>query len=191
MLNHKRLTTLFVSMLAATGLATAGLSSAAWAQSDDRTGLTIGIGAGLGHLECAGEYCDGVTEALDLNAHLGALLAPQLAVTGDVWLMAHSQDRLSVSQTMVTGGIQAWVVPRLWLRAGVGVARAAYSYDATVVDIMDTTEWVPAAMAGAGVEVITGNSFVLDVQLRAGSGFFNDGDTEIRNLSLGLGANWY
>jgi hypothetical protein len=189
-----KLNTVLVSALSAITLV-AVAPSAASAQieddADDRAGLTIGIGAGMGHLECSGDMCDGVTEAGGLDAHIGVVLAPQFAIMGELWGMAHAEDRLTVAQTMATVGPQVWVVPRLWLRAGIGVARASYNYDAEVVEFMDSTDWVPAAMAAAGVELISGRDFVMDLQLRAGAGFFNEGDTEIQNLSIGLGANWY
>jgi hypothetical protein len=160
-------------------------------EEEGRAGLTIGIGVGAGHLECAGEYCNGVTEAGGLDAHAGVVFRPYLAVVGDVWAMAHTEDRLTVSQSMATIGPRVWLLPRLWLSAGIGVARASYNYDAEIVEIEDSTEWNPAGMAAFGVELLSGDKFALDVQMRTGTGFFNDGDTRIYNLSLGIGANWY
>jgi hypothetical protein len=186
--------TLLLSALSAITLISVAPTVAAADQlqeEDSRAGITIGIGAGLGHLECTGDMCDGVTEAGGLDAHIGLVFLPQFALMADVWGMAHYENRLTVSQSMVTVGPQVWLLPRVWLRAGVGVARASYNYDAEIVEFMDSTDWVPAAMAAAGVELIGGNDFVMDLQLRAGSGFFNDADTEVRNISLGIGANWY
>ncbi|ACY17171.1 outer membrane beta-barrel protein [Haliangium ochraceum] len=157
---------------------------------EQRSGFTIGLGLGGGHLECEGEGCDGVTEAGGINVNAGVMLSPNFAIMGDVWAMGHTEDRLTLTHSMLTVGPQVWFGP-LWARAGVGAARASFNYDAGIVDVMDETETVPAAMVGAGVEVLSTPEFALDLNLRAGSGFFNDGDTRVQNLSLGVGANWF
>lgn len=156
-----------------------------------RDGLLIGVGLGAGHMQCEGEGCDGVTEAGGLNVQLGAMITDRFAIVGDLWAMGHTEDRLTVSQSMATLGPQFWLFDALWLRAGVGLARAAFNYDAEIVDIGDETELVPAAMAAVGLELLHTDDFALDAQLRFGSGFFNDEDTQIQNISVGVGANWY
>jgi hypothetical protein len=159
-------------------------------EEEQRDGLTIGVELGGGHMECDGVGCDGVTEAGGLSVNVGALITPNFAIMADAWMMGHREDRLTLTHGMATIGPQLWLGP-FWVRGGVGVARAAFNYDAGIVDIGDKTETVPAAMAAVGLEVIATKDFALDVRLRGGTGFFHDGDTEVRNLSLGLGANWY
>ena len=161
------------------------------AHASERSGFTLGLGAGLGHLECTGTFCDGVTGASGLDLQAGLMITPRLAMYGDLWAMVHMQDRLTVSQSMATFGLRIWFVERLWLQAGLGVARASYNYDADVVEFMDSTNFVPASAAAVGVEILTGRRFALNVQLRAGTGYFRDGDTEVDSVSLGLGANWF
>jgi hypothetical protein len=196
------LTTLGATM----GLVLAGMSQAAAqdqtvdeddlfiveAEEDDerRQGLAIGIELGGGHMECQGVGCDGVTESGGASVNLGVMLAPNLAIMADGWMMAHRDDRLTLTHGIATIGPQLWMGP-FWVRGGVGVARASFNYDAGIIDIGDETETVPAAMAAIGFEVISTRDFALDVRLRGGTGFFHDGDTEVRNLSLGVGANWY
>lgn len=177
----------------------AGASQAA-AQDDDeviivqeeeqRGGLALGVELGGGHMECEGEGCDGVTEAGGLSVNAGVLLTPNFGIMADGWIMGHREDRLTLTHSMATIGPQLWIGP-FWVRGGVGVARAAFNYDAGIVDIGDKTETVPAAMAALGLEVISTPDFALDIRLRGGTGFFNDGDTQVQNVSLGLGANWY
>ena len=183
---------------AAAALVLAGAGQAA-AQDDDqmivvekeeRGGLALGVELGGGHMECEGEGCDGVTEAGGLSVNTGVLLAPNFGIMVDGWLMAHREDRLTLTHGMATIGPQLWIGP-FWVRGGVGVARASFNYDAGIIDIGDKTETVPAAMAALGLEVISTPDFALDVRLRGGTGFFNDGDTRVQNVSLGLGANWY
>ena len=183
---------------AAVGLVLAGAGQAA-AQDDDqmivvekeeRGGLALGVELGGGHMECEGEGCGGVTEAGEVSVNTGVLLTPNFGIMADGWLMAHREDRLTLTHGMATIGPQLWIGP-FWVRGGVGVARASFNYDAGIVDIGDKTETVPAAMAALGLEVISTPDFALDLRLRGGTGFFNDGDTQVQNVSLGLGANWY
>jgi hypothetical protein len=159
-------------------------------EEDRRQGLAIGIELGGGHMECQGVGCEGVTESGGASVNIGAMLMPNLAIMVDAWMMAHRDDRLTLTHGIATIGPQLWVGP-FWVRGGVGVARASFNYDAGIVEISDETETVPAAMAAIGFEVISTRDFALDLRLRGGTGFFHDGDTEVRNLSLGLGANWY
>jgi len=159
-------------------------------EREQRDGLTIGVELGGGHMECEGVGCDGVTEAGALSVNIGGMLTPNFAIMGDAWMMGHREDRLTLTHGMATIGPQLWIGP-FWVRGGVGVARASFNYDAGIVDIGDKTETVPAAMAALGLEVISTKDFALDLRLRGGTGFFNDGDTRVQNVSLGLGANWY
>ncbi len=182
-------TTLFLALTGA-GYASAQDRVVVVEEEEQRDGLAIGVELGGGHMECEGEGCDGVTEAGELGLNVGVMLTPNLAIMADGWLMGHTEDRLTLTHAMATVGPQLWIGP-FWVRGGVGVARASFNYDAGIIDIGDKTETVPAAMAALGVEVISTKDFALDVRLRGGTGFFNDGDTEVRNLSLGVGANWY
>lgn len=159
-------------------------------EKEQRDGLTIGVELGGGHMECEGVGCDGVTMAGGLSVNLGAMITPNLAIMGDAWVMGHREERLTLTNGMATIGPQLWMGP-FWVRGGLGVARAAFNYDAGIIELQDKTETVPAAMAAVGVEVISTKDFALDLRLRGGTGFFHDGDTKVRNISLGLGANWY
>jgi hypothetical protein len=158
----------------------------------DRDGFIIGLGAGVGHLQCDGIGCEDLTEAAGLSIQLGAMIGPRFAITGDLWAMAHRENRLTLTQGIATVGPQVWLMDRLWLRAGVGVARSGFNYDAEIVDISDRSDYVPAATGALGVELVATDDFALDVQLRAGAGFFHeDTDDQIQNYSLGVGASWY
>lgn len=182
-------TTLFLALTGA-GYASAQDRVVVVEEEEKRDGLAIGVELGGGHMECEGEGCDGVTEAGELGLNVGVMLTPNLAIMADGSIMGHTEDRLTLTHAMATVGPQLWLGP-FWVRGGVGVARASFNYDAGIIDIGDKTETVPAAMAALGVEVISTKDFALDVRLRGGTGFFNDGDTQVRNLSLGVGANWY
>jgi len=162
-------------------------------QSDYRTGLTGGIGIGAGHIACEDEAdnCDGVNEAGGLNFNLGVMLNPALSLGVDVWGMRHDEDRASFTQGIVAGAVKAWIVPRLWLMGGVGVAQVAWSYDADVVEFSDETDTVPAIIGGVGVELLSTRTLALDVSLRAGTGFYEDENVRVRNVQLGVGLSFF
>ena len=116
---------------------------------------------------------------------------------GDVWVMAHTEDRLTISQTLVTAAIQLWLTPRLWVKGGVGAAHASYDWDGGLVQLSDRSDDVPGFMVAAGYELASRPTFAIDLQLRYGTGLYstdgNDEEYEIaaHNASVSIGLNWY
>ena len=160
-------------------------------QGYGRDGLTFGVGLGGGNLGCSGDGCDDFTGAGSLDLFIGGMLNPNLAVLFDAWWMVHSEDNFDVSQGIMTANVKFWPVNNLWLRGGLGVARAAYTYDGTFIDAEDHTEWVPAFAVGVGVEPIATDTFGLDIKLEYGTGFYSDGDTRIHSAALSVGVSFY
>jgi hypothetical protein len=159
-----------------------------------RRGGTFGVAIGAGHLGCSvdGDDCDGdgASEAAGISVHGGATVGPALAVIGELWLMGHTEDNVTTSQGILTADLRFWAAPGLWLQGGLGFARSAVRYDGDLVDTESRSDTVPAVTAGLGLELISSATFGLDVQLKAGTGLYED-DMRIYNLSLGVGANWY
>jgi hypothetical protein len=168
---------------------------AATAVPDERTrvGLAFGFGVGGGDIVCESEadVCDGVVEAGGFDLHGLYMLQQKLGLIFDIWVMAHNEDRFTLSQTITTFGARYWLMPRLWIQAGFGGAHARASYDGPLINISDRTDSVPGLMAGVGFEVLTRRSFALDLQLKGGTGFYDDESTKGRNLWFGLGFTWY
>lgn len=160
---------------------------------DGRTGLVLGATLVGGDLVCAtrtGEDCidRGAKPAAGLSIHAGQMITPRLAVLGELWGMAHTEDAVTASQVLATANVRTWVAPRLWLQGGLGVARSQISYKAD--DLMTQSDTVPAFAAAAGVEVMHERRFALDIEARGGSGFYQS-DTRVYNASLGVGVSWY
>lgn len=188
--------TLFTSLIVFAGLALAPAMASADYQElhkgTDRDGFIIGLGVGVGTMQCDGLACDSLNEAGGVNLQLGLMLTPRFAITGDLWAMAHTEDRLTLTQGIASLGPQVWLLDRLWLRVGVGVARSGWNYDAEIVEVSDKSEYVPAGTGALGLEIVSTDDFALDAQLRAGAGFMHDdADDRIQNYSLGIGASWY
>jgi hypothetical protein len=158
-------------------------------QASVRRGWNIGGSLGAGEISCEGPGCDAFTEAGSFDLQVGHMLRPRLRVVGDLWVMAHRDDDLTVSHTIVTGGLQLWVINRLWLRGGIGLARAGFDYDRGFVEVSDETETVFGVAGTIGFEIMSRRRFALDVQLRGGTGFYDD--NQAHNGALALGVTWY
>ncbi len=182
------------TLLAASSLAAADNIDSGTATSDEvRTGATFGVDLNGGYLGCStddGDDCDGdgAHEAFGLDLRAGAMITPRLALMGELWGMAHKNDNVTVTQGIAAGVVRGWLFPRLWAEGGVGVARASAKLETGIGDFMTKTDYVPAAVAGVGVEVISTPGFALDVALKAGSGLYRD-DISLYNVSLGVGVS--
>lgn len=192
----KRILTI-VALACTLGPAAAASAQPAAQAPAHRDGMLIGFGIGAGEISCEGDGCNDFREAGGLDFHIGGMLSPKLALMFDLWVMASTEENLTISHTIATGAVRYWVVPRLWLQAGLGGASAAYRYDGVFVNLEDRTESVPGVMVGAGYEVAASRTFAIDVQLRAGTGFYGDenqdgqADIEAHNLWLGVGFTWF
>jgi hypothetical protein len=159
-------------------------------------GVFGGFGLHAGEIACEGDVCDGVSEAGGVSGTLGWGFGPKLAGLVDVWTMAHTEDNVTLHQTIATINVRYWVMPILWIQGGVGGASAGWRYKGPFGgQLEDRTDNVPAVALAAGLEVIKGKSFSLDVQLRVGTGFYEEetgteGQTG-RSSSLGVGFTWY
>lgn len=185
-------------------LTLSALSAAAQAQDfsatqmfegdDGRSGLVLGATLEGGDLVCStpsGTDCGdrGAKPAAGLSVHAGTMMNPRLAILGELWGMAHTEDTVTASQVLLTANARAWVAPRLWLQGGLGVARSQISYKTD--DVMTSaSSIVPAFSAAAGVEVMHERGFAVDIEARGGSGFYT-ADARVWNAGVGVGATWF
>jgi hypothetical protein len=186
-------------------LALVSVPSVAAAQATDappphpHQGWFGGFGLHAGEIACEGEVCEGVSEAGGVNGTIGWGFGPKLGINFDVWAMAHTEDNLTLHQTIATVNARYWLMPILWIQGGVGGASAGWRYKGPFgAQLEDRTENVPAIALGAGLEVLKGKSFSLDIQLRFGMGFYDEdddmdgsADQTGRSSSLGVGFTWY
>jgi len=117
----------------------------------ERQGIVVGASIDGGNIGCQtknGDDCgDGAHPAGGFSVHLGGMVTPSLAILGEVWGMAHTEDNITASQGLATAGVRGWVIPRLWLQAGVGVARSKISYEGDVFMASAQSDTVPAFAA--------------------------------------------
>lgn len=148
-----------------------------------RSGLVIGFGLHAGDIDCEG--CEGLDESGGADFHIGGMISHNMAILFDVWAMTHVEDQLSVTHTIATVAAQFWLAPRIWVKGGLGGAQGSI----VLGDVELQSETVPAVMFGAGLELLTTRRFALDVELRAGTGFYDGGD--VRNAGIGVGFTWF
>jgi hypothetical protein len=162
--------------------------------SNDRSGLALGATIDGGHIGCqtkSGDDCgDGAHAAGGFSVHAGMMVTPRLAILGEAWGMAHTQDSLTTTQTLATANLRVWLAPRLWLQGGFGVARSKLSFDNGPLMASVTSSTVPAVSAGIGLELVHSPAFGLDLELRGGSGLYED-DVRIYNAALGVGVTFF
>jgi hypothetical protein len=165
-------------------------AEAARARWPTHRGWLVGFGLHAGGLvaECEeGADCDWKAGGLDV--HVGYFLGPRLALMLDVWGMYHTEDRLTIYQTITTAAAQLWIDRHFWVKAGFGHARAGYHYDGLLIDARDETENVPGVLLAVGYDLHIVPSWTLDVQLRYGTGTYDT--IKGHNTSIAVGFNWY
>lgn len=164
-----------------------------------RVGWELGVGLYGGEINCHnenGDFCEGVTEAGGIDLHVNYFFRPDLGAYFDVFPMVHSENNWTFTHNVVTAGVKWRPVPILTLTAGVGSAQARLRYE--TLGLQAETDVVGAALFAAGLEVVRGRTWAIDVQARAGIGFYSEdkngnGDPDIvgRNLGVGAAITWF
>jgi hypothetical protein len=163
---------------------------------DPRVGLFGGFGLHAGNMSCEGENCPSFRKGGGLDGHIGWAFTPKIALIGDLYFLGSTEDNLTITQTFATIGVRAWLVPIIWVQGGLGNAHATFDYDAGILGNFEShTDDVPGLVIAAGLELLRSPRFSLDLEVRAGFGFYGDegdeADTTGRNTSLGVGFTWF
>jgi hypothetical protein len=153
-----------------------------------RDGLALGFAIGGGGISATNCTSCGAGFATDF--HIGFMLQPRLALLADVsWIYRDHQDALGGSNTLsnvlITGAAQFWILNRLWLRGGIGEGRIHHTDWLGAND----SESALAFSAAVGFELIQASTFGLDVQYCGGYAFYTGGGAT--NGGLLIGVNWY
>lgn len=165
----------------------------------DRSGFTIGAGIGFGvmeddsgPIECFD--CGYSPVAGSFDFHLGGMIAPDLAIVGEVWIQGQTLDASGANalvQTMIFGAAQFWVTPQFWLKGGLGLSSLSITYDDGYQAESDEIDSGGAILGAIGYEILHSRDFALDLQLRLGAGFYDGIDEQISSGMFTLGFNWY
>jgi hypothetical protein len=122
----------------------------------------------------------------------GAQIAARVAVLADAWSLIHllpqdaPEERGFTTHSLATLGARVWILPTLWLQAGVGVGFL------TVVGPSEDVAIGPAAMVVIGRELRHQPRNGIDISARLGASRFEDeGQHDIfYTLSGVVGYHW-
>lgn len=133
---------------------------------------------------------------VELDAQLGVMLTPRLALLGEMQADAqaveiHEGGTKQLAQIMLGGSLKAWVTPRLWLKGGLGVAALSYDYDDAYGTASEPIGAGGAVFGAVGYELLSGRDYSLDVQARSIIGGYDGIGERIVSSSVGLGFSWY
>jgi hypothetical protein len=152
------------------------------AEAVERQGLVLGFSAGGGVMTCDG--CDNLG-SFGFDFHIGGMIGDRVAVLAEGYGLAHPEDGSTLSSIIGGGALQLWPSDAFWVKGGVGVGQL--EVDSGKFSLRSESAF--AVMAAAGVEIVRGHRFVLDLQGRYGTTFFDDGN--VNNFSAHVGFNWY
>jgi hypothetical protein len=155
-----------------------------------RTGLFLGGSLGLGAITAADTCGDVCGFAGGLELHLGFMVAPRLALVGDLWFNSHgiAYSSASTTHTLYVAALQYWATDKFWLKGGIGGANMNISDDYNGFTYDDANGW--GIMAAGGYEFAQINNVAFDAQLRFGHGFYSPwGD--VNSWAVMIGVSWY
>lgn len=164
-------------------------------RAEARSGLILHVGIGAGRIGCAtddGDDCDGdgTIKAAGIVGEAGFMLSPSLALVGVVSGAANRDDDVELSQWVAAAAVRGWPTRRLWLEGGAGAARTKVEVMGNFLNFEAESETVPALVGGIGAEVISADSFALDIALRGATGLYED-DVNVYQVTLGAGATFF
>ena len=158
-----------------------------------RRGFALGFGIGGGTLRVADESHGGFA----FNLAIGGMLNERMALLFEYSTLSRAISEFEQESFSSFGGSMQFFLARiLWIKAGLGLGRWAYTDD--YYGIEDSSELALSGTAAVGVEVLqTTSGFALDLQLRFVGSRFKDplsptgNKIGVSQTSLMLGFNFY
>jgi hypothetical protein len=156
-------------------------------KSDARSGLTFGLSVGGGMQTMSCDACDALG-SMAVDIRIGWMLTPRLALLyGGTGFAANPEGFNSHVSFVLHGGVQYWLRPRIWAKAGLGVAEL--DVNEGVFGQQERSDKGLGAVAAAGYEITSVGPFQLEVECRATAGFYDE-ETVIGLGGL-VGLSWY
>ena len=162
----------------------AAVLGAAPAHAVDRGGFFGGGGVGAGWIQ-SGNFDN--LAGLSAGFHAGWMFGERWGLVADGAAVLHPLTASSPQVTSGIGGIGArfFAGERVWIQVVIGSG----GLDTLLSSLSVERNNSAAVMGALGVEVLQGDSFVLDLSARAGT--FEDENGSVTNLSLQVRVNWY
>lgn len=155
----------------------------------ERHGLFAGGALTGGNISCDGMDCGGFREAGGGALQVGYMLSPRFGLLLDVWAMTSSQNDVSITFVTSTVNARYWLANTIWVQGGLGHGHAQVRLGGLSARASDD---VPVAQLAAGLELVRGRQWALDVhaKLAQGSSTDADGDEVATGRSAGFGVNF-
>jgi hypothetical protein len=168
-----------------------------------RRGIAIGFGIGLGSMgnedgpfRCVDCGYDPIAVGFDF--HIGGMLSNRFALLFELQGTGQTLDydgTRSLTQGVAAIAGQFWLMPQLWLKAGIGPSHIAVNIDDGYGGTFEQTGADGGAVIlGAGYELLSSQHFAIEGQLRAVLSSYKDfaGDRqEVSSGTIGVGFSWY
>ena len=187
----------FTALLAAPRVA--GAQEAMAEEEEVRSSIILGGGLGLGGMSFSVDGEEEVSyDATGLQLNFGGMVMPRLALGIDLTvLFARDEpedggENLRVFERAIGVWGRYWIIPRLWLEAGIASVRAGASSDFAEYPTYDGAQ----IHGAAGFEILHRPHWAIDVSLRlvaAGYGDESDvgGTFSSQSAALLVGFAWF
>jgi hypothetical protein len=162
--------------------------------------LTFGVGIGLGGMHDDGsaitscDNCNFNPLAVEGDLHIGGMLSPRFALMLELQgnIQTIHSDRFNGDTTLSQGAAmfaaQAWLLPVLWIKGGLGFASLRADDAFFTTDLGNGV----AVMGAIGLELLSARNFAFELQGRLIEGIYNNGfDDRVTSATVGIGINWY
>ena len=180
---------------------TAGAQEEVAAEEEEvRSSILLGGALGLGGLSFSvdGEEEVSYDDATGLQLSFGGMVMPQLALGIDLTvLLARDEpegggEDLRVFERAIGVWGRYWIIPRLWLEAGIASVRAGASSDFAEYPTYDGAQ----IHGAAGFEILHRTHWAIDVSLRlAAAGYGDESDVggtfSSQSAALLVGFAWF
>jgi hypothetical protein len=177
-----------------------GAQEAVAEEEEVRSSIILGGGLGLGGMSFSvdGEEEVSYNDATGLQLNFGGMVMPQLALGIDLpVLLARDEpdgggEDLRVFERAIGVWGRYWIIPRLWLEAGIASVRAGASSDFTEYPTYDGAQ----IHGAAGFEILHRPHWAIDVSLRlAAAGYGDESDVggtfASQSAALLIGFAWF
>jgi hypothetical protein len=162
-----------------------------------RRGLVLGVGVGGGNYRITcGLVCDSFLKdrysGPSFSLFVGGMIGDDVALMFDAWGVSSSiNDHESLFHNMGTIALRYFPTSKLWLQGGLGWSNFSIGCDSqsTSQDCGETSKTGGAVMVAAGLELLQGVHWTVDVSVRAGGGAYDNGHVDMGAIQVGL--NWY
>lgn len=160
-----------------------------------RYGVMGGLALHGGNISCDGDNCGDTRKAGGASGHIGWMLNEKMGILLDVWGMTSEENNVKISYVTGTVNFRYYPVPILWVQGGLGNGHAIVSSTLLGVEFKGQSDDVPVGQLAAGLEIVRGPRWALDVQAKVAQGTGTDDNnahtTTGRMASLAVGFTWF